>query len=327
MVWTPTHAKLHTLLRHRQYLPQKSRVLIAFSSGQDSLCLLQLMRDLQPKWGWRLAIAHCDHRWPPDSGDNAKHVARLADQWQLKHYPFVAPRILKGEAEGREWRYRVMTEFAIAENYAYLVTAHTASDRTETFLHNLMRGSGMDGLQALVWQRKLAQTVTLVRPLLTMTRSQTGEFCHQFSLPVWEDGMNQDRQYRRNRIRLDVLPYLREHFNPQVEQAIAQTAELLQADVEYLEAQAQELRTQAQAPNRPLCLHRRILAQAPRSLQRRAIRQFLTLQLQSALNFTHIEKVVDLLDGANRDRTDPLIDQWVAEVSGDWICLQDLSHL
>ncbi len=324
-------------------------MIIAVSGGQDSLCLLQLIRDLQPKWDWEIAIAHCNHRWPPDSGDNAIHVAQLAQRWQLKLYLFIASQVLKGEAQGRNWRYQVMTDCARAEGYRAIVTAHTASDRAETLLLNLMRGSGLDGLQALSWQRPLAENVVLVRPLLDWTRAETGAFCEQFSLPIWQDGMNQDLNYRRNRIRLEVLPYWREHFNPKVDQAIAQTAELFQADVEYLEQQAEQLLKTAIVKERTAivkarldsdvihdpdvihdsdvihCLDRRILAQAPLALQRRVVRQFLAQSLGSALGFAQVEKVVRLIHGDHRDRTDSLMGRWVAQVSQYWIVLWEIN--
>ncbi|MCM1984823.1 tRNA lysidine(34) synthetase TilS [Lyngbya confervoides] len=319
MVWTPLHAYLHTLLRQHPYLPPRSRLLLGFSGGQDSLCLLQLLRDLQPKWHWDLAIAHCDHRWPPDSHLNAQHVAQLAQTWQITLHSFLAPKRLKGEAEGRTWRYQVMSDLAQQQGYTHLVTAHTASDRAETLLYNLVRGSGMDGLQALLWQRKLTDIVTLVRPLLATTRAQTQTFCQELNLPIWNDSMNQDYHYRRNRLRLDVLPYLREHFNPQVDRAIAQTAELLQADVEYLEKQAQKLFIAALNPENVRQIDRQKLAEAPLSLQRRTLRLF--LNPIPGLNYTKIEQVLQLLYGNHRDRTESLGGGWSAEVFHRWIQL------
>jgi tRNA(Ile)-lysidine synthase TilS/MesJ len=79
--------------------------------------------------------------------------------------------------------------------------------------------------------------------LLEITRSQTGQFCQEQKLPIWEDSTNQDLQYMRNRIRSELLPYLETHFNPKAQQALAQTAELLRADVEYLELSSQRLAT------------------------------------------------------------------------------------
>lgn len=334
--WTPLHAHLHRILRQRQLLPSQQKVLIAVSGGQDSFCLLQLLVDLNPKWGWDLALAHGDHRWPLDSNANAQHVIHLAHQYQLPSFLRQAPTALKSEAAGRHWRYQMLTEIAEQEDYPLVVTAHTASDRAETLLYNLMRGSGTDGLQALSWRRPLSERVQLVRPLLAVTRAQTGEFCQQRQLPIWQDAMNQELAYRRNRIRLEVLPHLKTHFNPKIETALAHTAEVLQADVAFLETEAQKLLAVA-VPSHPPTLstaesehylgyiNRDYLQTAPIALQRRALRHFLRSTIDLSANFQQIEKVLALVTAPNRSRTDPLRKNWVAEVIKPWIVIRALS--
>ncbi|WP_445175005.1 tRNA lysidine(34) synthetase TilS [Microcoleus sp.] len=355
--WTYLHAQLHRTLLHRQILPSHQRLLVAVSGGQDSLCLIKLLLDLQPKWGWNLGIAHCDHRWRPDSEASANHVEQLAKNWGISYYLETASDIPKTEAAARQWRYQALTEIAIAHNYPYIVTGHTASDRAETLLYNLIRGSGADGLSALTWTRRLLDfrlpildfrlgnsgenpnsqisadfrlknqdensqskiqnlksKIYLVRPLLEITRSQTGQFCQEQNLPIWEDSTNQDLQYTRNRIRSELLPYLETHFNPKAQQALAQTAELLRADVEYLELAASDLLQRAMSPiadnpqvnfQLPVKLNRRILREAPLALQRRSMRQLLQQILPSAPSFESVEKLTSLIVAPNRSQTDP----------------------
>lgn len=355
--WTHLHAQLHRTLLHRQILPSNQGLLVAVSGGQDSLCLIKLLLDLQPKWGWNLAIAHCDHRWRSDSEASANHVEQLAKNWGISYYLETASDIPKTEAAARQWRYQALTEIAIAHNYPYIVTGHTASDRAETLLYNLIRGSGADGLSALTWTRplldfrlpildfrlgnsgenpnsqisadfrlenqdensqskipNLKSTIYLVRPLLEITRSQTGLFCQEQKLPIWEDSTNQDLQYTRNRIRSELLPYLETHFNPKAQQALAQTAELLRADVEYLELAASDLLQRAMSPTPdspqvdfqlPVKLNRPILREAPLALQRRAMRQLLQQILPSAPSFESVEKLTSLIVAPNRSQTDP----------------------
>jgi tRNA(Ile)-lysidine synthase len=268
-----------------------------------------------------------------------------------------ASDIPKTEAAARQWRYQALTEIAIAHNYPYIVTGHTASDRAETLLYNLIRGSGADGLSALTWTRplldfrlpildfrlgnsgenpnsqisadfrlenqdensqskiqNLKSKIYLVRPLLEITRSQTGQFCQEQKLPIWEDSTNQDLQYTRNRIRSELLPYLETHFNPKAQQALAQTAELLRADVEYLELAASDLLQRAMSPiadnpqvnfQLPVKLNRPILREAPLALQRRSMRQLLQQILPSAPSFESVEKLTSLIVAPNRSQTDP----------------------
>ncbi|MEH2212044.1 tRNA lysidine(34) synthetase TilS [Nostoc sp.] len=331
MVWTPLHAKIHRTIRSRHLFERNQRLLVAVSGGQDSLCLIKLLLDLQSKWGWDLGIAHCDHRWRSDSEANAHHVENLAKTWGISFYLETANKPINSEAAARDWRYQALSAIAQSNNYQYIVTGHTASDRAETLLYNLIRGTGADGLQALTWQRPLTTGIMLVRPLLEITRLQTEKFCQEFKLAIWEDSTNQDLQYARNRIRQELIPYLRDNFNPQVESALGQTAELLQAEVEYLEKAAQELRDRALSmrheedsltPLLPLRLNRRVLQKAPLALQRRVMRQVLQQILTDAPSFEHIEKLTALIIAPNRSQTDPFPGGAIAQVEGDWICLK-----
>lgn len=331
--WTKLHAKLHQTLRQRQLLAQQQRVLIAVSGGQDSVCLAKLLLDLQPKWRWQLAIAHCDHRWPKDQG-MAEHVQKLAQNWSLPFYLKMADEIVTSESAARQWRYESLIAIAQAQGYQDVVTGHTKSDRAETVLYNLIRGSGADGLQALTWKRPLSFGLQLVRPLLEVTRSETFQFCEEHDLPIWEDSYNQDLKYARNRIRKELIPYLQAHFNPQVETALAQTAELLRADVAYLEEAATELRRQAMPPvhlqeedqgtsdSTLQRLNRLVLQKASLALQRRVMRQFLSTLQQAAPSFEQIEEMTALITAPNRSQTSSFPTGVTAVVKDNWIVLR-----
>lgn len=330
--WTPLHAKIHRTVRSRQLFQRNQRLLVAVSGGQDSLCLIKLLLDLQPKWGWHLGIAHCDHRWRSDSQGNAQHVENLAKTWDVSFYLKTANEALNSEAAARNWRYQALSAIASQHNYNYIVTGHTKSDRAETLLYNLIRGTGADGLQALTWQRPLVDNILLVRPLLEIKRTQTLSFCQEFQLPIWLDSTNQDLKYTRNRIRQELLPYLQENFNPQVESALAQTAELLQAEVEYLEQAAQELRLRAirgedgETKRDTACfsLNRRVLQAAPLALQRRVMRYYLQQILFCAPSFEQIEKLTALISAPNRTQTDPFPGGAIAIVEHNWIYVKQL---
>jgi tRNA(Ile)-lysidine synthase len=317
---TLLHDRLQRTLKQRSLLPPASRVLVAVSGGQDSLCLLKLLLDLQPKWNWFLAIAHCNHRWQHDSGAVAL-VQNWAATWQVPYFEATAEVISPSEAAARSWRYEALQSIAEAQDFQAIVTGHTASDRAETLLHNLVRGSGADGLQALTWQRSLTDTIALVRPLLEITRAETGQFCTDAGLSFWADPHNQNLDYTRNRIRLELIPYLQAHLNPQAERALSQTAELLQSDVEYLEQAAAQLLVRSRHPTEPW-LDRTPLQSAPLSLQRRAMRQFLQATLATAPNFDQIEKLVALISAPNRAQTDPFPGGAIARIGHPWIRLE-----
>ncbi|WP_159790672.1 tRNA lysidine(34) synthetase TilS [Sodalinema gerasimenkoae] len=316
--WSPLHAQIHTTLRQRNLLQKGDRLLIAVSGGQDSLCLAQLLLDLKPKWDWTIAIAHCDHRWREDSAANAAAVAELAQQWHCPYFQAVASPPPESEAAARHWRYQSLQAIADAQDYSQLLTGHTQSDRAETLLYNLIRGAGADGLQALTWQRSLSPHLTLTRPLLEVSRQETGEFCQERHLPIWWDSSNDNRTYARNRLRLDLLPYLEQQFHPQVSANLAKTAELLQADVVYLNEQAEQLLQQVLRRG-DSALNRNQLSEAPLALQRRALRLFLKQELRRDPSFAHVEKLQHLISAPNRSQSDPFPGGAIARVIHPWI--------
>ncbi len=324
--WSNTHAGVHRVLGIRPLLPVGARVLVAISGGQDSVCLLKLLVDLRPKWGWHLQAVHCDHGWRADSTANAAFVGALCAEWEVPYQVVMADGDYSTEAAARQWRYGVFEAVALRQNCTRVATGHTASDRAETLLYNLLRGSGTDGLQALAWQRPLTpdSDITVVRPLLTLTRQQTGEFCRQFDLSLWEDSTNSDLGYARNRIRLELLPYLQTHFNPGVETTLANTAELLTAEVELLETMAQELYSEVVRPataEEPWGVARSRLTAAPLALQRRVLRRVLQQVATAQVSFDHVEKLLALLTAPNGSQSDPFPGGLTAIVSGEWVVL------
>jgi tRNA(Ile)-lysidine synthase len=319
-------AELNIILRSLDLLPRDARVLVAVSGGQDSLCLAKLLAMQQVKFNWNLTIAHCDHQWRSDSSANASHVEMIAKEWGIDFCVRVAEIKPKSEASAREWRYAMLVDMAQNRQCNYVVTGHTRSDRVETLLYNLMRGSGADGLAALTWKRSLTPEINLVRPLLNVSRYETAEFCRENQIIVWEDSTNQNLNYRRNRLRLETIPYLQEHFNPQLEIAIAQTAELLHSDVGYLESQASNFFEEnvsviwdEQKPR----LHRQLLQRQPLALQRRIVRQFLSRYLVHQINFEDVERLLHLLDAPNRSQSEPFKGNISAFVEHPWIVLRN----
>ncbi len=321
MPWTQLHSQIHQLLIDRQLLPVGAKILLAVSGGQDSLCLGQLLRDLQSRWQWQLGVAHCDHGWKQDVGI-AERVAQVVAMWHLPFYCETISNLPETEAAAREWRYQSLIRMAQANQSTYIVTAHTQTDRAETLLYNLIRGAGADGLSALHWHRQLTDEISLVRPLLAVNRSATGAFCHEYRLPVWEDAYNQDLKYARIRLRTEIIPQLATQFNPQVESHLARTAELLRADVEYLEflASAVFLQVTDSAGRK---LDRFALQPTHLSLQRRVIRQFLSQALDKMPTFGQIEDTIALLNAPNRTRTSTFSQGLAAEVSGQWIVVRE----
>jgi tRNA(Ile)-lysidine synthase len=292
-------AQLQAHLKRQQLLPQGSRVLMAVSGGQDSLCLGQLLLNLQTRWQWQLAVGHCDHGWPADRGI-ADRVRSVAQTWQLPFYCWNAQDLPETEAAARHWRYQALICMAQTRGYQYVVTGHTQSDLAETLMYNLIRGAGSEGLSSLRPTRVLAPGIQLVRPILNIDRQSTGQFCQQQQLPVWLDAYNEQPRYARNRVRQNIAE-LSAQFHTRVTSHFAQTAQILAAESDYLQELAlNQYRSALVAPGQ---LDRHAINALPLALQRRVIKLFLQNYDPS---FGLIEEIIRLLQAPHHSRSSSL---------------------
>jgi tRNA(Ile)-lysidine synthase len=272
---------------------------MAVSGGQDSLCLGQLLVNLQNRWQWQLAVGHCDHGWPADQGI-ADRVRSVAQTWQLPFYCWNAQSLPETEAAARHWRYQALIGMAHTRDYQYVVTGHTQSDVAETLFYNLMRGAGSEGLSSLRSTRVLAGNVQLVRPILNIDRQSTGQFCQQHQLPVWLDAYNDQSRYARNRVRQNIAE-LSTQFHPRVTEHFAQTSQILAAESDYLQELA--LAAYRSALVAPGTIDRHPLRHLPLALQRRVVKLFVQSYGPS---FATIEEIVRLLQAPHHSRSSSL---------------------
>ena len=196
------------------------------------MALLGLLLGLQRLHGWRLVLWHGDHGWRDDSTRQAAELARWCAQRGLMVISDAGSgESAANEARARAWRYQRLLQRAREQGCSHVVTGHTASDRAETLLLHLARGSHRRGLASLRTQRPLGDGVALSRPLLLFSRSETARICRDLDLPIWLDASNSDRRFSRNRLRHEVLPVL-EQLHPGAARRLSGTAERLSREHE-----------------------------------------------------------------------------------------------
>ncbi|PSB36692.1 tRNA lysidine(34) synthetase TilS [Aphanothece minutissima] len=306
--WGRDQTRLHRhLLRRPTLLPAGGSLLVAVSGGQDSMALTTLLLDLQPLHGWRLQLWHGDHGWRHESARQAADLARWARSQGLDLKLDRADPAPGSEAAAREWRYGCLAAAALQGGCTHVVTGHTASDRAETVLLNLARGSHLRGLASLGASRPLAPAagpLRLARPLLILDRSDTGRLCRERGLPVWTDSSNGDLRFARNRLRADVMPVL-EALHPGASRRISAQAERLEAQAEA-EADLLDLALEGlQQGECPARLPRRRLAGLAPASQRRLLHHWLRRHLGREPGSGSLETLVDrLVRGGDTGRLD-----------------------
>ena len=222
---------------------KETRLVVAVSGGADSTALLVALAELRERLGLQLTVAHLDHGWRPESGADAEWVARLCADRQIE---FVSRRLAVpmsttgSESAARTARRRFLAETADSVGAPWIATAHTADDQVETVLHRLLRGTGPRGLAGMSVVSPLNRKVRIVRPLLDMWRSELQNWLTQRDQSWRIDITNSDTRYTRNRIRHELLPLLRESFNPQVDAAVLRLSRQCAEIAEWLRSAAEQ---------------------------------------------------------------------------------------
>lgn len=251
-------------------LPTPCHVLVGVSGGADSMALLHLLSNW-PSDGIRVSAVHINHGLRGEMADRDERFVR--DYCQLHGVPLsvlhedvamtAREERLSLEEAGRRVRYTRFETVRCAVGADYIVTAHTASDQTETLLMNIVRGCGLEGLTGIPAMRDRIR-----RPLLCCNREEIERYCIEQGIDFVTDETNGDTQYTRNYIRHRVLPVLRK-INPTVDRALLRLQEHSQEDASYLQQLAHTALETARCRDGYL---RQAFEQQPSVIRRRMIR-------------------------------------------------------
>jgi tRNA(Ile)-lysidine synthase len=222
-----------------------ARVVVALSGGADSVALLLILRTLQDEGVLAVAgAAHLNHQLrAADADADEAFCAALAGRIGV---PFVSEKVdvaalaraqkRSVEDAARTARYAFLARAADRLGADVIAVAHTREDQAETFLLRLLRGSGTRGLASI--QPRAGR---VVRPLLEVERAALRAFLEQRGESFREDATNADVSIPRNRVRHELIPFLRSHFSPGLVGVLAREAALARQDEEFLQAEAIKL--------------------------------------------------------------------------------------
>ncbi len=230
------------IFRNEFFLEKDSSIVIAVSGGVDSVVLLDTMSYIADKLTYNLHIAHYNHGLRDDTADrDEKFVSLLAKKYDLPFQSskgrvrqFAEKKSLSIEHAARILRYMFLERVARTSDSAFVATAHTSDDSAETFLMNLLRGSGLTGLSGIPSKRALGKNVTLIRPLIELTKEDIIKYAGIRKLKWQEDETNSLMYYTRNKVRHDLIPKLQKDFSPAIVQIINRTAKLIHGADEFI---------------------------------------------------------------------------------------------
>ena len=231
--------KVINYIKENELIKQEDKILVALSGGPDSVCLLHILYELKDKFNLDLGAIHINHMLRGNESDaDEKYIINLCDELGIKHYvkriniEYVAKDSnVSLEVAGRNERYKAFEEIRNKYNYNKIAVAHNANDQAETVLMRIMRGTGLEGLTGIKPKREDG----VIRPILCLNRQEIEGYCEEKKLNPRIDASNYERIYSRNKVRLDILPYMKEHFNKDIIDTFNRMTLLLQKDNEFIE--------------------------------------------------------------------------------------------
>ncbi|MGL5087483.1 MAG: tRNA lysidine(34) synthetase TilS [Clostridium sp.] len=217
-------------------------MLVALSGGPDSVCLLYMLNSIKDEFNLTIGAAHINHMLRGDESTlDEEYVQKICKELNIPCYikriniDSVAKSLrVSHEMAGRDERYKYFDDISNKHGYHKIAVAHNANDQAETILMRMMRGTGIEGLCGIRAKRGFR----IIRPILSLSRAEIEAYCIEKNLKPRIDKSNLENVYSRNKVRLDILPYMKEHFNEDIIETLNRMAGIIQKDDEYINKQS-----------------------------------------------------------------------------------------
>ena len=228
-------------------------IVLGLSGGPDSVCLFNVLMELAPDMNLTIHPVHVNHKFRPGAAEEDQaYVENLCRERGLTCKTVItdcnelaAKLKLTPEEAGRKARYDAFFQLAeeladrgIARDDIAVAVAQNANDQCETILFRILRGTGTDGLAGIAYKRAGEGGISVIRPLLDITRNEIEKYCEDCNLQPRIDHTNSETIYTRNKIRLELIPYLAENFNGNIVETVNRLGSIAAEDADFLRSEA-----------------------------------------------------------------------------------------
>lgn len=228
--------KVSQTIKKYNLLEKDDKVLVGVSGGPDSMTLLVVLHDL----GYNICVAHVNHGLRENAILDEKYVEGYCNKNKI---PCFIKKInlkenLNGmttEEAGRKARYDFFEEICEKEKCNKIATAHNSNDNAETVIMNMIRGSGLSGLKGIEPKRE-----KIVRPLIEISRIEVEKFCEENNINPRHDESNDEATYTRNKVRLELIPYIKDNINSNVVTNINRMANIVAEEERFISGIVEE---------------------------------------------------------------------------------------
>ena len=228
---------LNTIKKYN-LINENDKIICGVSGGPDSICMLDILKDLKEELKFELIVCHVNHLIREEAISDEEYVVNYCKVNNIKYYvkridvKKYADNNKQGTEEaGRTVRYEFFEEILQKEKANKIAIAHNKNDKIETIIMNMLRGSGISGLKGIEPKRENKY----IRPLIETERTSIEEYCEEKNLRPRIDKTNFINDCTRNKIRNIVIPYIKEEFNPNIINTMDRLSSIIEEENKYLE--------------------------------------------------------------------------------------------
>ncbi len=248
--------KIKKNITENELIKRGDIVILGLSGGPDSVCLFSILNELREELGFDIMAAHVNHMMRGEEADrDERYCRRLCELHDIKIRIMKAPVSELAKKEKRsfedmarkvryEFFYEIAEELVNSGRTASIATAHNLDDQAETILMRVMRGTGIKGLSAMGFSAH-SEKWKIIRPMLNIRKEDIVDYCRDSMLKPCSDKTNLETIYARNKVRLELIPYIERNFNPNISDSIYRLGEMARRDEDYFGKQVDKFLEEA----------------------------------------------------------------------------------
>ncbi|OOB76792.1 MAG: tRNA lysidine(34) synthetase TilS [Epulopiscium sp. Nuni2H_MBin003] len=229
--------KIYTYITTNNLIPKNCEVIVGVSGGADSMMLLYYLAKYKERFKIKLRVAHINHMMRQEASSDMEFVRQTCKNLGVEFNSLESDvekiaraKKISSEECGRQIRYEFFNSLANTPT-TKIATAHNANDQVETMLMRFLRGTDVRGLRGILEKRD-----NIIRPILCLSRDEIEFYCKQYNIEYKTDSTNMLSIYTRNKLRLDVLPYISKHINKNIVHTLLEHRELYKEEEEFLQS-------------------------------------------------------------------------------------------
>ena len=299
-------------------------ILIAISGGQDSILLLRIFHEVKNKLTMidKISYIYVDHQWKQNGYKHIEHLINYIKVFKENIIIYQIYQTTKSESECRQQRYNLLQQYAKKNKYELIVTGHNSSDKIETSLQNINRTSGKGGLSSTVMANQISNKIFLLRPLLKINKENIYFLCKKLHLPIWSDSTNYIYRIERNRLRHELIPYIRSFFSEKIEKNILLSTKNFYYEHEYIKQNANKLYIYSKH-RRYLAINYQYMNKQHIMLQTKALQIFYTYNTNMKIHSSIIKKIINRINRQNIKQIIVFEDQYYTHMlNKQWLYIE-----